>query len=69
MISKEDALQDLEKVQKESGENLGKLLYGIATVLVKLLVTIRSNQMLTDADKARIRAEREKKFRRPEEQK
>lgn len=63
MVSKEHSLQDLDKVAETSQGDLGKLLIGIAKVIVTMLVSIRSNQMLTDADKVRIRAEREKKFK------
>ncbi len=62
MISKEGALQDLEKVKKEAGNDVGKILLGVAEVIIKLLVTIRSNQMLTDADKVRIQEERKKRL-------
>jgi hypothetical protein len=69
MISKEDALQDLDKVENESKGDLGKLLKGIAQIFITLLITIRSNQLLTDADKIRIKAEREKRFKENQQQK
>ena len=69
MISKDDALLDLEKVKAEANGDVGKLLIGIAQVLCKLLVTIRSNQLLTDEEKKRIKADRERRFKENQTQK
>jgi len=63
MISKEDALVDLQKVETDAKGDVAKLLVGIAQVFVKLLITIRSNQLLTDEEKIAIRQAREKRFR------
>ncbi len=63
MISKEDALVDLQKVETDARGDVAKLLVGIAQVFVKLLITIRSNQLLTDEEKIAIRQAREKRFR------
>jgi hypothetical protein len=69
MISKEDALVDLQKVETDARGDVAKLLVGIAQVIIKVLITIRSNQLLTDSDRERIRAEREKRFRENQPQK
>ena len=56
MITKEGAFADLEKIDVEAP--VGKVLVGIAKVLVTILITMRSNQLLTEADKERIKAEK-----------
>jgi hypothetical protein len=62
MISKEDALVDLQKVETDARGDVAKILIGIAQILIKLLATIRSNQILCESDKIRIKAERVKKL-------
>jgi hypothetical protein len=56
-------LVDLQKVETDAKGDVAKLLVGIAQVFVKLLITIRSNQLLTDEEKIAIRQAREKRFR------
>lgn len=63
MITVSAALGDLEKIEKDLDEN-DKATIAIVRalkVMVKMLSTIRSNQLLTDDDKKRIVAAREKK--------
>lgn len=61
MITREAALEDLEKMEKEATDEVSKTFVRVAKILVKVLATIRSNQLLTDTDKARIRETRAKK--------
>jgi len=65
MITVEAALSDLEAISKGEGKYSGKSdvekIVEVAKVLVKFLSTMRSNQLLTDADKARIREARAKR--------
>lgn len=56
MITKEDALEDLEKIEKSATSPLEKVVVQVAKVLVKVLATIRSNQLLTEVEKAEIKA-------------
>lgn len=58
MITKEAALDDLEKLEAEATDNDGKLIVKVAKVIVKVLATIRSNQLLTEEDKKRIKEAR-----------
>jgi hypothetical protein len=62
MITVEGALSDLDVLINEATDGNTKALLKGVKVLVKFLSTIRSNQLLTDADKAAIRA---KKAERP----
>jgi chaperonin cofactor prefoldin len=59
MITKEAALDDLEKI--DANAPVGKVIVEVGRILIKILATIRSNQLLTDADKVKIREERAKK--------
>jgi hypothetical protein len=52
MITVEDALKDLEIIEKEAGEN--KSVVKAIKVLVKFLSTMRSNQLLTEDKKKEI---------------
>jgi hypothetical protein len=61
MITREAALDDLEKLEKEATDEASRMLVKVAKVLVKVLATIRSNQLLTDEDKTRIKAARAEK--------
>jgi hypothetical protein len=61
MITREAALDDLEKLEAEATDEQSKLIVKVAKVLVKVLATIRSNQLLTDAEKARIKEARANK--------
>jgi len=61
MITREAALDDLEKLEQETSDPVAKVVVRVAKVIVKMLATIRSNQLLTDAEKIAIqkaRAER-----------
>lgn len=59
MITREAALDDLEKLEKEVSGEESKVIVKVAKILVKMLATIRSNQLLTDEDKVRIKKARE----------
>ena len=56
MITKEGAFADLEKIDVNGVT--GKVLVQIAKVLITILITMRSNQLLTEADKLRIKEEK-----------
>lgn len=62
MITVEAALSDLEAIDKGEGKYAGKTdtqkVIEVAKVLVKFLSTIRSNQLLTEEEKVKIRTER-----------
>ena len=53
MITKEAALDDLEKI--DDNAPLGKVIVEVGRILIKILATIRSNQLLTEEEKVRIR--------------
>jgi hypothetical protein len=53
MIKVEDALKDLEALEKDATVE-GKVLIKIAKVLIKFLSTMRSNQLLTEEEKVAI---------------
>jgi hypothetical protein len=55
MITREAALDDLEKLEQETTDSVGKVVVKVAKVIVKILATIRSNQLLTDSEKVAIR--------------
>ena len=59
MITREAALDDLKKYADEAQDDVSKTIIKVGVVLVKLLTTIRSNQLLTDADKVAIKQARE----------
>ena len=61
MITIEGALKDLEAIEKETTDTGSKAIVKALKVVVKMLSTIRSNQLLTDADKQRIAAEKVKR--------
>ena len=56
MITVNAALKDLEKIVAE--DNVSKVIKEVARILIKFISTMRSNQLLTDADKVRIQEER-----------
>jgi len=56
MITKEGAFADLEKIDVNAP--VGKVLVQIAKVVITILITMRSNQLLTEADKVRIKEEK-----------
>jgi hypothetical protein len=56
MITKEAALDDLKKVDVNAP--LGKVIVDVAEILIKVLATIRSNQLLTEEEKVKIREAR-----------
>jgi hypothetical protein len=53
MITVEDALKDLEELEKDATVE-GKVLIKVSKVLIKFLSTMRSNQLLTEGEKAEI---------------
>jgi len=59
MITREAALDDLQKLEKEATDASSKVIVKVAMIVIKLLATIRSNQLLTDADKIAIQKARE----------
>jgi hypothetical protein len=61
MITREAALDDLEKLEKEAKDDSGRLIVKVAKVLVKILSTIRSNQLLTEDEKMKIQSDRVKR--------
>lgn len=64
MITVEGALKDLETIEKEATDNGSKAVVKALKVIVKFLSTIRSNQLLTEAEKleiAKVRKERQNK--------
>lgn len=61
VITKEAALDDLEKLEAEAKDDVSKVIVRAFKVLVKVLSTIRSNQLLTDEEKVRIKEARAKR--------
>jgi len=64
MITVDGALKDLEAIEKEATDSGAKAVVKALKVIVKFLSTMRSNQLLTEADKVAIqkaRAERSAK--------
>jgi len=61
VITKEAALDDLEKMEVEAKDEVSKVVIKVAKVLVKILSTIRSNQLLTDEEKKNIKEARAKR--------
>jgi len=59
MITKEAAMDDLKKL--DSDAPVGKILIAVAEILIKILTTIRSNQLLTDEEKVKIREARKER--------
>ena len=59
MITKEAALDDLKKIDVSAP--VGKVIVEVARILIKLLATIRSNQLLTDDEKKAIKKKREER--------
>ena len=60
MITVEAALGDLDKIAKSEVDATTKIIEAVK-VLVKMLSTIRSNQLLCDEDKAKIREAKTKR--------
>ena len=56
MITIEGALKDLDEIEKEAGQ-MTPIIKAIK-VIVKMLSTIRSNQLLLETDKIKIQAEK-----------
>ena len=59
MITKDAALEDLDKVNPDA--SVGKVIIEVSRILIKILATIRSNQLLTEEDKVKIRAARKER--------
>jgi hypothetical protein len=57
MITKEAALDDLKKIDVNAP--IGKVIVEVGGILIKILATIRSNQLLTEEEKVNIRKARE----------
>jgi len=65
MITKEAALDDLEKIDVNAP--VGKVIIEVGRILIKILATIRSNQLLTEEEKVKIREARKvRDARKPE---
>lgn len=56
MITRDAALDDLDKV--DFNAPVSKIIIEVTKILVKILATIRSNQLLTDNEKIKIRESR-----------
>lgn len=56
MITVEGALKDLETIEAETNDNGAKAVVKALKVVIKFLSTMRSNQLLTEAEKATIKA-------------
>jgi hypothetical protein len=54
MITKEGALDDLNKIEEEADSTVAKVIVKVAKVIVKVLATMRSNQLLTEKQKEDI---------------
>jgi hypothetical protein len=67
MITKEAAVSDLEKIDVNGP--VGKVIVEVGKVIIKVLATIRSNQLLTDEEKVKIREARKLRDSRKEPQK
>lgn len=63
MITVEAALDDLKKI--DTNAPVGKVIVEVGRILIKMLATIRSNQLLTEEEKRAIR-EAQKKNRKEE---
>lgn len=59
MITKEAALEDLEKI--DTNAPIGQVIVEVGRIIIKVLASIRSNQLLTDIDKQKIRDARAKR--------
>lgn len=55
MITVDGALKDLEAIEKEANDTGAKAVVRALKVVVKFLSTMRSNQLLTEADKVEIK--------------
>jgi len=56
MITKDAALDDLGKINVDAP--VGKVIIEVARILIKILATMRTNQLLTDADRIKIKEEK-----------
>jgi hypothetical protein len=63
MISDKDALSDLEKIEQLAPDSGSKAIIKALQVVVKFLSTMRSNQLLTDEEKVKIKRDREEKLK------
>ena len=61
MITKEAAMEDLDKIEAEAKDDVSKMFVKVAKVIVKMMATIRSNQLLTDEDKIKIKEAKQKR--------
>jgi hypothetical protein len=60
MVTAEGALKDYEDILKEEGSDATKLLK-VMKIVIKLLLNVRTNQMLPEAEKVRIFEEAKKR--------
>jgi len=68
MITRDAALGDLKKIKESVKDNpVARVVIEVAEVIVKILSTMRSNQLLTDEDKKEIK--KRKAERKPKEEK
>jgi hypothetical protein len=58
MITVEGALKDLEAIEATTTDAGAKAIIQALQVMLKFLSTMRSNQLLTDEDRVRIRKEK-----------
>ena len=56
MITVDAALKDLEKIV--ANDDVSRAIKEVGRILIKFLSTMRSNQLLTDADKVKIQKAR-----------
>jgi len=61
MITVDGALKDLEAIEKETSDSGARAIVKALKVVVKMLSTMRSNQLLSEDDKRRIAAEKAKR--------
>jgi predicted DNA binding protein len=56
MITKDGALEDLNKIEAEAKTEEARVIVKVFKVIVKMLSTMRSNQLLTEKEKEVIQA-------------
>jgi hypothetical protein len=66
MITIEGALSDIEKIEKDATISSDVKVLRAFKVLLKFLSTMRSNQLLTDVEKAKIQEAQKNREKKPE---
>jgi hypothetical protein len=66
MITVEGGLKDLEAIEATTTDAGAKAIIQALKVMLKFLSTMRSNQLLTEEDKVRIKKEKENRKPRPQ---